>query len=124
MEEREEKWEKHQQIREAEFRRKEQLLEQTLRQREEEMKEEINKREKEFVEKMKASLETFYNNPFMRNEEVLNILRKGEAEMEGNMLKKIEALKYLYKDKFKEFGRLMKERDKELEDNDVYRRKI
>ena len=24
----------------------------------------------------------------------------------------------------KEFGRLMKERDKELEDNDVYRRKI
>ena len=40
------------------------------------------------------------------------------------MLKKIEAFKYLYKEKFKEFGRLMKERDKELEDNDVYRRKI
>ena len=40
MEEREHKWENHQQIREefleAEFRRKEQLLEQTLRQREEE----------------------------------------------------------------------------------------
>ena len=124
MEEREEKWEKHQQIREAEFRRKEQLLEQTLRQREEEMKEEINKREKECGEKMKASLETFYNNQFIRNEEVLNILRKGEAEMEGNMLKKIEAFKYLYKEKFKDFGRLMKERDKELEDNDVYRRKI
>ena len=44
--------------------------------------------------------------------------------MEGNMLKKIEAFKYLYKEQFKEFGRLMKERDKELEDNDVYRRKI
>ena len=44
--------------------------------------------------------------------------------MEGNMLKNIEAFKYLYKDKFKEFGRLMKETDKELEDNDVYRRKI
>ena len=40
------------------------------------------------------------------------------------MLKKIEAFKYIYKEKFKEFGRLMKERDKELEDNDVYRRKI
>ena len=36
------------------------------------------------------------------------------------MLKKIEA----FKEKFKEFGKLMKERDKELEDNDVYRRKI
>ena len=32
--------------------------------------------------------------------------------MEGNMLKKIEAFKYLYKNEFKEFGRLMKERDK------------
>ena len=44
--------------------------------------------------------------------------------MEGNMLKKIKAFKYLYKEQFKEFGRLMKEIDKELEDNDVYRRKF
>ena len=84
----------------------------------------MKKREKEFGEKMKASLEAFYNNQFRRDEEVLTILRKREAEMEGNMLKKIEAFKYLYKEQFKEFGRLMKERYKELEDNDVYRRKI
>ena len=51
-------------------------------------------------------------------------LKKEEAEMEGNMLKKIEAFEYLYKEQFKEFGKLMKGRDKELEDNDVYRRKI
>ena len=73
---------------------------------------------------MKAGLEDFYNNQFRRDEEVLTILRKREAKMEGNMLKKIEAFKYLYKEKFKEFGRLMKDRDSELEDNDVYRRKI
>ena len=36
----------------------------------------------------------------------------------------MEAFKYLYKEQFKEFGRLMKEIDKDLEDNDVYRRKI
>ena len=84
----------------------------------------MKKMEKEFGEKMKASLEVFYNNQFIRDEEVLTILRKREAEMEGNMLKKIEAFKYLYKEQFKEFGRLMKEKDKELEDNDVYRRKI
>ena len=40
------------------------------------------------------------------------------------MLKKIQAFKYLYKEQFKEFGKLMKDRDKEIEDNDVYRRKI
>ena len=73
---------------------------------------------------MKASLEAFYNNQFRRDEEVLTILRKREAKIEGNMLKKIEAFKYLYKEVFKEFRRLMKERDRELEDNDVYRRKI
>ena len=50
-------------------------------------------REKEFGEKMKASLEAFYNNQFRRDEEVLTILIKREAEMEGNMLKKIEAFK-------------------------------
>ena len=128
IKEREQKWEKHQRIREefleAEFKRKEQLLEQTLRQREEEWKEEMKKRDKELGEKMKASLEAFYNNQFKRDEEVLTILREIEAKIKGNMLKKIEAFKYLYKEQFKEFGRLMKERDKELEDNDVYRRKI
>ena len=81
-------------------------------------------REKELGEKMKASLEAFYNNQFRRDEEVLTILTKIEDEMEGNMIKKIEAFKYLYKEQFKEFGKLMKDRDKELEDNDVYRRKI
>ena len=84
----------------------------------------MKRREKEFGEKMKASLEAFYNNQFRRDEEVLTILRKREAEKEGNMLKKIQAFKYMYKDQFKEFGKLMKDRDKELEDNDVYRRKI
>ena len=81
-------------------------------------------REKEFGEKMKASLEAFYNNQFRRDEEVLYHSKKKEAEMEGNMLKKIQAFKYLYKEQFKEFGKFMKDRDKELEDNDVYRRKF
>ena len=84
----------------------------------------MKKTEKELGERMKASLEAFYNNQFRRDEEVLTIMRKREAEMEGNMLKKIEAFKYLYKEQFKEFGRLMKEKDKELEDSDVYKRKI
>ena len=55
----------------------------------------MNKREKEIGEKMKASLEAFYNSQFRRDEEVLTILRKREAEMDGNMFKKIQAFKYL-----------------------------
>ena len=40
------------------------------------------------------------------------------------MMKKIEAFKYMYKEQFKELEKLMKERDKQLEDNDVYQSKI
>ena len=68
-------------------------------------------RENEMGEKMKASLEAFYNNQFRRDEEVLTILKEREAEMEGNMLQKIQAFKYLYKEQFKEFGKLMKDID-------------
>ena len=95
-----------------------------MKQKEEEWKEEMGRREKELLEKIKASLEAFYNNQFNIDVELLTFLRKREAEMEGNMLKKLEAFKYLYKEQFKEFGTLMKERDKELEDNDVYRIKF
>ena len=83
----------------------------------------MNIREKEMGEKMKGRLEAFYNNQFRRDEEVLTILKKREAWMEGNMLKRIQAFKYLYKEQFKQFGKLMKDIDKEIEDNYVYRRK-
>ena len=39
------------------------------------------------------------------------------------MLRKINEFKHLYRELFKEFERLMKERDQQLEDNDDYRRK-
>ena len=58
----------------------------------------MNRREKELLEKMKANLEAFYNNQFNGDAKLLTILRKIEAEMEGNMLKKVEAFKYLYKE--------------------------
>ena len=58
----------------------------------------MDRKEKELQEKMKASFEAFYNNQFNRDAELLTILRKREAKMEGNMLKKIEVFKYLYKE--------------------------
>ena len=58
----------------------------------------MKRREKEQGEKMKVHLEAFYNNQFRRDVEMHTILRKREAKMEGNMLKKIQAFKYLYKE--------------------------
>ena len=40
------------------------------------------------------------------------------------MLQKAEGFKYLYKEQFKEFGKLMEKRDKELEMDNNYRHKL
>ena len=75
------------------------------------------------MERIKTIIQAFYNNQFKRDVELLNILKKKETEMENNMLRKIDGFKQLFKELLKEFERLMKERDQQLEDNDDYRRK-
>ena len=100
------------------------MWEQNWKLREEEWKEELQRREEKKVGKMNAKMEAFHNNQFKRDADLLNILKKKEAENEANMLKKIEGFKYLYREQFKEFEKLMKDKDQQLEDNDEYRRKI
>ena len=73
--------------------------------------------------RIKTSMQVFYNNQFRRDADLLNILKQKETEMKNNMMRKIDRFKNLYKELFKEFERLMKERDQQLEDNDEYRRK-
>ena len=46
---------------------------------------------------------------------MLSFLEKRDEKMEASMLQKVEGFKYLYKEKFKEFGKLMEKRDKELD---------
>ena len=101
MEEREKKWERQQQIREDFLEaavRKEQMWEQNWKLREEEWKEELHRREEKMIGKMNAKMEAFYNNQFKRDADLLDILKKKEAENEANMLRKIEGFKYLYRE--------------------------
>ena len=53
---------------------------------------------KKMLGKMNAKMEAFYNNQFKRDADLLNILKKKEAENEANMLRKIEGFKYLYRE--------------------------
>ena len=46
---------------------------------------------------------------------MLSFIEKREERMETNMLKKLEGFKYIYKEQFKEFGKIMVKRDKEIE---------
>ena len=116
MEEREKKWEQQQKIKEefleVDFRRREQQWEQMLKQRDEEWKEEIQRRERALMQRLDSKVNTFYNEQLKRDEDVLTFLEKREEKMEASMLQKAEGFKYLYKEQFKEFGKLMEKRDK------------
>ena len=63
------------------------------------------------MHKLDSRMQTFYNEQLKRDEDVLTFLDKREEKMEASMLKKEEGFKYLYKEKFKEFGKLMEKRD-------------
>ena len=127
MEERELKWERQQRIKEefmeATARRKEQIWEENWRIREEEHKEELKKQEEKMMGRIQTCMQAFYNNEFKRDAELLNIMKDKEREMENNMLRKIDGFKHIYKELFKEFEKIMKERDQQLENDDEYRRK-
>ena len=108
----------------ADFRRREQRWEQILKQRDEEWKEEIEMRERELMQRLDTKIKTFYNEQLKRDEDVLSFLEKKEEKMEASMLQKAEGFKYLYKEQFKKFGKLMEKRDKELEMDNNYRHKL
>ena len=55
---------------------------------------------------------------------MLTFLEKREENMEASMLQMAEGFKYLYKEQFKEFGKLVEKRDKELEMDNNYRQKL
>ena len=128
MEERDKRWEQQQKVREeyleAEFKRREQRWEQMLKQRDEEWKEEIEMRERELMHRLDSRIKTSYNEQLKRDQDVLSFLDKREEKMEANMLQKAKGFKYLYKEQFKEFGKLMEKRDKELEMDNNYRHNL
>ena len=128
MEEREKRWEQQQKIREefleANFRRREQQWEQMLKQRDEEWKKEIERRERALLQRLYSKVNTFYNEQLKRDEDVLTFLEKREEKIEASMLQNAEGFKYLYKEQFKEFGKIMEKRDNELEMDNNYRHKL
>ena len=83
----------------------------------------IEKTRREDDGKIQTCMQAFYNNQFKRDAKLLNIMKEKEKEMENNMLRKIDGFKHIYKELFKEFEKIMKERDQQLEIDDEYRRK-
>ena len=95
-----------------------------LKQRDEEWKEEIERRERALMQRLDSKVNTFYNEQLKMDEDVLTFLEKRVGRMEASMQQKAKGFKYLYKEQFKEFGKLMEKRENELEMDNNYRQKL
>ena len=129
---RDQQWEDELQRREemfeAELRRKEKKWEEEMSKREEHKEEkfrkEMEKRDRDLLKKLQLSHEAFYNNQFNRDSQLLELIKERDVEQELKTNENIKGFKFLCMSLLKDFEKKMEERDKVLDDNDDYRRKL
>ena len=131
----EEEMNRKEEMYEAELKRKEQKWEEDLSRKEEQLKKildhqqenfkkEMEGRDQALLKKLKLSHESFYNNQYERDSQLLKLIKERDAEKEVKTKEHIKGFKFLYMSLIKDFEKKMMDRDKVLDDNDAYRRKI
>ena len=85
---------------------------------------EIEKSDKDLLKKLQLSHEAFYNNQFNRDNQLLGIIKERDTKQEEQTKEIVNGFKFLYMSLMKDFEKKMEGRDKVLDDNDAYRRKI
>ena len=114
---REHKWEE-------ELKRREEQMKKVLQQQGEDFRKEMEKRDRDLLKKLQLSHEAFYNNQFNRDNQLLGIIEERDAKQEERTKENINGFKFLYMSLLKDFEKKMEGRDKVLDENDAYRRKI
>ena len=104
--------------------KREEQLKKILEHKEEKFKKEMEERDRDLLKKLKLSHEAFYNNQFNRDSQLLKLIKERDSEQEAKTKEHIKGFKFLYMQLFKDFETKMKDRDKVLDDNDAYRRKL
>ena len=65
---------------EEELSKKEEQLKKIMEKKEEKFKKEMEKRDRDLLKKLKLSHETFYNNQFNRDSQLLKLIKERDAE--------------------------------------------
>ena len=104
--------------------RKEEQLKKVMEHKEEKFRKEMEKSDRDVLKKLQLSHEAFYNNQFNRDSQLLELIKKIDAEQELKTKENIKGFKFLYMSLLKDFEKKMEEKDKVLDDNDDYRRKL
>ena len=113
----EQKWEE-------ELRKKEEQIKKILEHQEEKFKKEMEERDRDLLKKLQLSHESFYNNQYDRDSQLLKLIKERDSEQEAKTKEQIKGFKFLYMSLLHDFEKKMKDRDQVLDDNDAYRRKI
>ena len=131
---RDQQWEEElnrkEEVYEAELKRKEQKWEEEMSRREEQIKKILEHQEEKFKKEMEKrdrqglSHESFYNNQYNRDSQLLTLIKERDADQEAKTKEQIKGFKFLYMSMFKDFEKKMKERDQDLDDKDAFRRKV
>ena len=128
LQRREEKFESELKRREQEWeeeqKRKEEQMKEVLQNQGEDFRKEMEKRDKDLLKKLQLSHEAFYNNQFNRDNQLLGIIKERDAKQEEQIKENINGFKFLYMSLLKDFETKMEGRDKVLDDNDAYMRKM
>ena len=113
----EQKWEE-------ELSRREEQIKKILEHQEEKFKKEMEERDRDLLKKLQLSHESFYNNQYDRDSQLLKLIKERDSEQEAKTKEQIKGFKFLYMSLLQDFEKKMKDRDQVLDDNYAYRRKI
>ena len=104
--------------------RREEQMKEILEHQEEKFKKEMEERDHDLLKKLQLSHESFYNNQYDRDSQLLTIIKERDSDQEAKTKEQIKGFKFLYMSMFKDLEKRMKERDQELDDKDAFRRKV
>ena len=99
-------------------------MKEILEHKEEKFKKEMEERDHDLLKKLQLSHESLYNNQYDHDSQLLTIIKKRDSDQEAKTMEQIKGFKFLYMSMFKDLEKRMKERDKELDDKDAFRRKV
>ena len=99
-------------------------MKEVLQQQREDFRKVMAKRDEDMLKKMELIHEAFYNNQFNRDNQLLGIIKERDTKQEEQTKEIIRGFKSIYVSLGKDLEKKMEGRDKVLDDNDSYRRKI
>ena len=99
-------------------------MKEVQQQQREDFRKELENRDRDLLKTLQLRHEAFYNNQVNRHNQLLGLIKERDAEQEEKTKENINGFKFLYMSMLKDFEKKMEGRDKVLDDNDAYRRKM